>query len=31
LVEVSDAKLFFPEDRPHALIEPLREHLTARP
>jgi pimeloyl-ACP methyl ester carboxylesterase len=31
LVEVPDARLFFPEDRPHALVEPLRVHLTAHP
>ena len=28
-VEVPDAKLFFPEDRPQALIDPLREFLAA--
>ena len=27
IVEVPDAKLFFPEDRPAALIEPLRRFL----
>lgn len=27
VVEVSDAKLFFPEDRPESLVEPLREFL----
>jgi pimeloyl-ACP methyl ester carboxylesterase len=26
LVEVPEAKLFFPEDRPEALIGPLRAH-----
>jgi pimeloyl-ACP methyl ester carboxylesterase len=31
VVEVPDAKLFFPEDRPQALIHPLRELLTAHP
>jgi len=31
LVEVPDAKLFFPEDRPQALIGPLRELLTRYP
>lgn len=30
LVEVSGAKLYFAEDRPEALIEPLREMLTSR-
>jgi pimeloyl-ACP methyl ester carboxylesterase len=29
VVEVPGAKLFFPEDRPQALIEPLRSFLTA--
>ena len=31
LIQVPDAKLFFPEDRPHTLIGPLRELLTAHP
>jgi pimeloyl-ACP methyl ester carboxylesterase len=31
LVEVPDAKLFFPEDRPQSLIRPLRELLAAHP
>jgi pimeloyl-ACP methyl ester carboxylesterase len=31
LVEVPDARLFFPEDRPQALIGPLRELLTTYP
>jgi hypothetical protein len=31
VVEVPDAKLFFPEDRPAALIVPLRAFLEARP
>jgi pimeloyl-ACP methyl ester carboxylesterase len=31
VVEVPDAKLFFPEDRPQALIGPLRELLAAHP
>jgi pimeloyl-ACP methyl ester carboxylesterase len=31
VVEVPDAKLFFPEDRPAALLEPLRRFLCARP
>jgi pimeloyl-ACP methyl ester carboxylesterase len=30
-VEVPDAKLFFPEDRPEALIGPPRDLLTAHP
>jgi pimeloyl-ACP methyl ester carboxylesterase len=30
VVEVPDAKLFFPEDRPRALIEPLRAFLASR-
>lgn len=29
LVEVPDAKLFFPEDRPHALLAPLGDFLAA--
>ncbi len=31
LVEVPDARLFFPEDRPRALIEPLRRLLQSIP
>ena len=31
LVEVPGARLFFPEDRPHALIDPLRKLLEAHP
>jgi pimeloyl-ACP methyl ester carboxylesterase len=31
VVEVPGAKLFFPEDRPQALIEPLRSFLTSSP
>ncbi len=31
LVKVPGAKLFFPEDRPAALVEPLRAFLAARP
>ena len=31
VVEVPDAKLFFPEDRPQALIEPLRRLLQSVP
>ncbi len=31
IVEVPDAKLFFPEDRPAALIEPLRRFLRLTP
>jgi hypothetical protein len=30
-VEVPDAKLFFPEDRPWTLIEPLRRLLQSIP
>ena len=30
VIEVPDAKLFFPEDRPQALIIPLRDFLTER-